>query len=515
MTIYTKLLINGIEYETESIEFERAIGDFNSSSNFKITINNYKGEYDDTFELNQEVEIYADKDSSPATTKIFTGIIENISYSGSEMNESLVLTGRDYTAILQDINIQPIVFRDIDVGDLVKVLVESTAKGIVTVNNVTRPVGTNIPRIAYSYKSVFDALKQLAELVGYYFFVDENKDLHFVEKNSTSSGLTFDNTNIIRANFKTDDRTIFNKVWVYGDTILSGAKEEFNAEDYYPGSVYTLTDSPHNTRVFLNGSIMQKGGVLDFVGTAQSEQDPNNPRYASGLKWLLDFNKRNIIFVSGTAAGDNIPTTGSITIDYDRATTIVKYKQDVDSIVNYGSKEKVIVNKEIKDFEHANDVVTTFLEEHKNPKIQGDLDIYGVLSVNAGETTIVNIPFHNINNQTYKILSASYKFNKKNCLNDQVLHVVLNLKIQDFTDTIKDQMLRMKQLENANLDGTLARLETKIEPIEVQRHYEIYTQGIGSAFILHHPRNGFIESSDSLIGDMLDAQVLNTSGGDF
>jgi len=512
--INTKLIINNTEYKAESINFEKSVSDFNTSSNFKIVFNNYNGDYDDVFALNEEVEIYADKDVA-ATTQVFLGIIEKIDYKGSKMNEKLTLTGRDYTAVLQDLNIQPNVFRNIDVGDLVKVLVESTAKGVVTTNNVARPIGVELPKISYSYKSVYDALRELAEIAEYYFYIDEDKDLHFVPRDSISSGLTFDNTNITRATFKTDDKTIFNKVWVYGDTLLSGVNEQFNAETIYPGSVYTLTDKPHNMRVYLTGSIQQYGGVLDFVGAIQDTTDPNNPQYASGLSWLMNYDQKQFCFVSGTAAGDNIPTTGSLSIDYDRATTIARYKQDVDSIVAYGPKEKVISNNEIKDFLHAGTIATSFLSDNKDPKIQGDLDIYGVLVMNAGETAVINIPFHNVVNQTYKILSAKYKFNTLTCSSDQVLHITLNKKISDFTDTLKDQMLRLRQIEMQNIGGVLTRLETKIELIPVQRHYEVYTQGIGSAFILHHPINGFIESSNSLIGEMRDAQVLFASGGDF
>jgi hypothetical protein len=43
---------------------------------------------------------------------------------------------------------------------------------------------------------IFDALKQLAQLSGYIFYVDVDKDLHFEMAENVSSGVTLDNTNL-------------------------------------------------------------------------------------------------------------------------------------------------------------------------------------------------------------------------------------------------------------------------------------------------------------------------------
>ena len=285
MVIYTKLEINGIEYDKSSnINVERSIGDFNGTSNFEIKFNNDSGRFDDTFALNDEVVIYADKDSTPATTKIFTGVIENIDYTGSEQNESIRLSGRDYGAVLQDMTIQPVVFKEQDAGEIAKIIVETSALRLITTNNVETLTGTTISKIGFNHKNIFDSLKELAELAGYYFYVDENKDVHFEVKGGISSGETFDNTNVTSSNFQTDDSSIFNKIWVYGDRILTGAND---VGGIGAGSIFKLTDRPHNTRVSVDDVLQEKGGIIDM----------DNPFNVSGLKYVVDFNQKDIVFV--------------------------------------------------------------------------------------------------------------------------------------------------------------------------------------------------------------------------
>ena len=655
MTTYTSLMVNGIEYlESDSITLERSIGEYNTTSNFTIEFNNHAGKYDDTFTLNDEIVVYADLDVNPATTKIFTGVIENIDYSGSELRERITLSGRDYGAVLQDMTIQPIVFKETDIGAIVKGIIEQNAVGVVTTNNVDTSTGIIMERVGYNHTILFDALKQLSQDAGYIFYVDEDKDVHFVIKDGVSSGKTFDNTNITNAEFKTDDTNIFNKVWVYGDRILTGqtdlggispgtpyvppvpaipasgglgsaiigsiaipkasirgitydtvnenllsaddgtshvythsgistdllgsisvtgdirgitydtntgnlitcdnttnhiytysgvstvllgsfaspttsarglafdgtnlisnetvddltfihsgisavitgsydcpdgnprgasyntdlnqlyscgAGNDFNYVhsgtsstllgsfdqvgtasqgmayktgsmlyadsaldhiyvvdiDLIPGSPYIppipatpgtgsaiiLTDKPHNTRVFVDDVLQEKGGVYQM----------DDPATTAGLKYVVDFNRKSVIFVSGTQAGDNIPASGTnnIQIDYERSVPILKFSQDAQSVGDYGPKTKIITDRDIKDYSAAEVRAASFLSENKDPKTQGDIRVHGIIDVVPGQTCIVNIPFHNVNNETYKILNATYSFTKESCLSDKVL----------------------------------------------------------------------------------------------
>ena len=84
-----------------------------------------------------------------------------------------------------------------------------------------------------------------------------------------------------------------------------------------------------------------------------------------------------LILASGTTGGDTYGTygkTGSvIIIDYDRSTPLISIKTDSTSRNAYGPKDKIIVDKNIKDQSEASDKATSYLEEHKNPAIEGNL----------------------------------------------------------------------------------------------------------------------------------------------
>lgn len=500
--INTKVTIQGTQInDIKSFSVERNIGDFNANSNFVLNIDNYSGRHASDFSVNDEVQIFADIDTNPATTKIFTGVVEKISFSGFESTEQLKIIGRDFGAILQDMTVQPVVYTNEDAGAIAKKIIEQNAVGIVTTNNVDTSSGTTLSKISFNHKNLFDALKQLAELANFIFFVDENKDVHFEAKESISSGLTFDNTNVLQGDFKSDDREVFNKIWVYGDRQLTGATD---LGGIGAGSIFTLTDKPHNTRVFVNSVLQEPGGIIGI----------NNPATES-VQYLVNFQDKQIVFTSGTTAGDNIPTSGTsnVSIDYERSTPILKFLQDADSITNFGPKTKVIIDKTIKNFDEANDRAVTFLAENKDVKIQGNLRLKGVLAITPGNTAVVDLPNFDINNQTYGVLSVRYDFNKKNNLNEDVLSISLNKKLSDFTDVMKDQMNRMKDVEAGPLEGTLTRLETVIDDVPIDSGFQVWGFGIGSNFVLHNPIQGQLHSSDSLIGRIDSGSTLIQSGG--
>ena len=511
MVVNIKLTVGGTTYsEFLQMDVDKNIGDFNATSNFTTEFNNFTGILKDSFSLNDEVIIYSDLDTDPPTTKIFTGVIENINPSGEANNERITITGRDYGAVLQDMTVQPIVFKNQDAGEIAKAIVDANALGVVTTNNVDIATGTIVEKISFNHKNIFDALQELAELAGYFFYVDNDKDVHFEAKNGTSSGLTFDNTNVTNANFVTKDNEIFNKVWVYGDRILTGMSDTFGTEGgAVTGSTFRLTDKPHNTRVSVSDVLQEKGGIYQM----------DDPATNADLKYLVDFSEKKIIFVSGTAAGDNIPTSGTlpIQVDYERSTPILKFRQDVDSITAYGPKTKVIADREIKDYAQASEKATAFLAENKDPKIMGDLDIKGVIDVTPGATAVVDLPWHNIDEQTYTMISASYSFNKVNNLSEKVLHITVNKKVFDFTDTIKDHELRLRKVEAGPLEGDMTRLETFAGNLVVGRHYEVYAKNVGDNFIFHSAKHGLFNDPNSRIGTSRDdlGSTLLTSGGDF
>ena len=492
--------------DAKQIIVNRSIGDFNGTSNFSADFDNPDGRHSNEFTLNEEVTIYADRDNDPATNKIFTGVIEGIDFTGKGIKEKLHLTGRDFGAVLQDMTVQPIVYTNQDAGQIAKNIIDNNAESKVTTNNVNTNTGTTLAKITFNQKNIFDALNQLAQLTDprFVWYVDEDKDVHFEKQGLTFSGFTFDNTNITEGSFKTLDQEVFNKVWVYGDRVLTGATD---IGGIGAGSILTLTDKPHNARVFVDDVLQEKGGILQM----------SDPATEIGLKYVVDFNEKNIVFVSGTTAGDNIPASGTsnVTVNYERKTPILKMVQDATSVTSYGPKTKILNDDNIKDFAQANDTATRFLAEHKDPKTQGKIKVDGVVNIIPGNTCLVNQPNSDVSNQVYDILNVQYNLTPQDTFRDSTTSLTLNKKSANFIDTTKDIMLRIKDIETGPLEGTPTILKSNTGSIGVQNHYEAYSVGIGSGLFLHTPNHNLIESTDSLIGDMRAGSILLASGGTF
>ena len=492
--IKTKLTIEGIEYTPLQMTVNKRMDDFDATSQFIIKIPNDSGKYSSTFNLNDDVIIYADVGATP-TTRILRGVVESVRFRGKDESEFIELEGRDYGCILQDIQVSPRIFKNQEASSIVKSLMIQNCNGYgITWNNVAN-TGIDIDKITFNNTSIFDALKQVAEIVGYYFYMDEDKDLHFVQNDSVSSGKTFDRANVIESDFTNDDSGIYNHVKVYGDRQLTGAQEVFPVQS---GSVYTLDDKPSNVvvtgSVYPNNIVIYPGGILNV-------NDPDD----ENVRWLVDYDSKQVILADGDTAGYNTGWAGSqaIIIDYQRSSPLISVKQDITSQTTYGRKDKWIIDRNIKSQDEANTRAVTFLAENKDPIVYGKLDVCGICNLTPGNTAIVNIPYHNISYQNYMVLNAMYTFTPENCLKSQVLKVTLNKKVRDFTDLMKEQELRLRALEGTMIDTSVTNVELAIGSVFTEiSSYNAISRSIGSAFYFRVPGHDVLCSSSSLIGDM-------------
>jgi len=441
MVVFTKLTSSGLTIlDANSITVNKSTSANNSSSNFSANIDNFYGRNKGKFTVGNVINIYADIGSNPPTTRIFSGILEDIKFDGKPNSDTVAINGRDFSARMMDRTVEPEVYTGLGAGSIVKDIINKYTDDITT-TNVNSPAGS-VARITFTNISVYDAVKQLSELSGYVFYVDADKDLHFEEKSSVSSNLTFNSGNTIAANFDERRDTVFNEVWVYGDRYLDGHQEDFTAGSPLGGSVFTLLYKPHNTLVHVAGSI-QVGGILEM-----STVPP------SGTNYLVSYNDKSITFVSGTDLGySSIPASGdAVVIGYDRALPIVKQGIDNPSVAAYGKRVKTIIDKNIKDPETAQDIVRTQLLETAVPKKEGNISIQGVLAVTPTQTAVVDFPNEGVNNKTYDILSASYNFSPNNLLSEKVLKIKVNKKLHDMTDTIKDILNELKKIQADEVD---------------------------------------------------------------
>jgi len=520
--VVTQALIVGNDIVTDiiTLNVRKSQGENSSVGSFMATIDNRNGVNSSKFNVGEEVKIYSD------TTNVLEGVfdytfdftfadpqiigiflLEEISFSGEGQTETVTLRGRDFTSKLQDITIEPVVYNNTEVSAIVDDIMANEVPSIST-NNVTVTT-TTLNRKRYNHTNVYDAIRELAELSDYYFYVDNQKDLNFKLKNTVSSGYTLDSTNVTQATFESSEQDMVNSVWVYGDRQLFSAPQDSFTGDGV-GSVFTLTYKPSDTIVKVSGAI-QKGAVLEMMKVP-----------TSGQQYLIDYDQRQLIFTSGTEAGYNIPgSLVNITADYWRSTPIVKRGEDDASIEAHGIKEKIIIDKSIKDPLTARDIVKKTLALKSDPLAQGTLKIQGLVFLNPGDTILVNLPYHNINNQTYTILETTYDFNPVNNLSEQVLTVKVANKINTMVDTIKQIMLDLRKLQADDADETdvITRLKQGTGSFGFRvKEWTVSTRSVGSSFILSHPVLGDLGSNvgtlQNYLGDSRTALSVVVSGGE-
>jgi hypothetical protein len=456
MTIFTEFrigsegTINTLIPHIYDIDINSTASESNAVSSIRAKIENYMGLNKNNFSPGMEFEIKSEKDVNPPTSVLLKGYINDVNFSEREQQNYIQITGKDYTSRLQDVSVEPTVFNNLTVGSITRSLINEFASGI-TFNNVITS-GALIKNISFKHISLFDALKQIADYGNNIFWVDNNKDLHFIEKGSGVSVQTFDNNNSLSFNFKTTDRNLYNQVYVYGARQIAENTQSFTAPGTDGGSVYQLNYRPREPIIVDVAGVRKLGGILGIV---------NIP--SSGQQWLVHYESGIIVFTSGIEAGNNIPSTGTtVVIDYGKEIPLLKYGEDTTSIAKYGEKVKVINDNSITTSDAARDIVTTTLDLYSNPRTEGIIKSKGVFPLTAGQTITVNSPNNNINNQLYQIIEVNYALNSKDSLKETTTTVKVGDKTHDINDTIKDILLQLKQLQAKDISATdiLSRLLT-------------------------------------------------------
>jgi hypothetical protein len=479
MSVITKTVIDGDQFDDYRImKVTRSMNEFNSSSTFQITYDSPFGRHSEDFQVGQEIVISADE--VDASTGLLTGVIERVQFKGNETSQTVTLSGRDFSQRLQDATVEPVVFTDTEISAIVASIIDNNVDNITTTNvNVT---GTTLKRIVFNHTPVFEALKQLAELAGFYFYIDNDKDLHFEQRANIDSGIVLDNTVINKSTLNQTREGMWNSVFVYGDRALAGFQEEITAGSPLGGSVFTLLSKPRNNLITVNGS-PQVGGVFELT------VEPT-----SGPQYLVSFNDKQIIFVSGTDIGYNaVPSSGdNLVFQYDRDIPIVKGGQDRESISLFGKKEKIINDKSINDPNTATAILKRELEK-SNPFKGVETNITGWFDITPGNTARVNLSDFNID-EDIGILSASYVFDKNTVQSGKIITVKLDKKIKDITDELTNIRNRLNAIEEADRQetDTITRLEQASEDFSVVGSYwTVLTNSVtGSAY--HIYSTGFV-----------------------
>ena len=428
----------------------------NTASSFNGNLNNEYGKNRNKYVVGQEIVCYLG--SLPINlgvysgNKIFTGLVEDIKFKGKGMTETMVIDGRDYSARLVDRTVEPEVYNNLQPGSIVKDIIEKYTDGITGSNVII--AGSALSRIVFNQTPVFDAIKKLADMTDYMFYVDTEKDLHFEPIGSNSTGYTFDSGTILNTDFTERRDTCFNQVWVYGDRYLDAYQEIKNGNEAVDvsggtltgGSIINLLYKPSAVSIFYSGTTtaIQPGAVYEM---SQST--------GSLVRYLVNYDGKQIVFTSGTLQGNNIPVAGSYyQIQYQRQLPVISMGEDNTSIERYGKRVKIITDKEIKDATTAQSIMKSELDRYADPTKEGNIQLKNVTYLKPSQTCIVNLPYEDVNNIEYDIVEAKYSINKEDLLADRFLKIKVNKKLPTLTDTLKDLILGLRKVQGQDLIDT-------------------------------------------------------------
>jgi len=263
-------------------------------------------------------------------TKIFGGVIVK-SVERLEGGNTIVydIQASDYTR-LADRKLVGESYENKTVKEIITDIVSDYLSGF-TITNVNCDV--EIDYIAFNYEPFSQCLQRLAKLVGYDWYIDYDKDIHFFshETNPSPFNLTDDNGNYILDSLLIDRdvRQLKNVVYVRGGEYLA---DWFTENQFGDGTKkdFKLAYKYNGIEVKVN-TVAQSVGV-DYV------DDP------SGYDCLYNFQEKIIKFKA-----TNIPANG-IAVDisgYPYVPVIVEAK-DQDSINDYGEYWFRIIDKTIK-----------------------------------------------------------------------------------------------------------------------------------------------------------------------
>lgn len=420
----------------------------NSNANFFSGIVDDLRFYDSILSQADVNKLYAGG-SGYEDTYLLTGIVEKIRFDGEENYQTVSLSGRDYSARLMDSNVEPSVYTNTEIGSIVRNIIYNNTTDIGSSRIGT--TATTLKRIAFNQQPVYDAVKQLADLSAYNFYMDSDKNLVFEPAGSVATSIIFNSGNIVRMNFDKTREGMANKIWVYGDRYLSQAPREVFISDGV-GSIHTLLYNPHNSevRTSLSAGSILKGAILGMQSIT------------SGIDYFVNYEDKQIVLVSGTDIGYTQipPNNGSIVVDYSRSLPIVKFGENRASEKAFGPKTKVINDKSIKDPATAINILNNELAK-SDPFDNISFTTKGWYYINPGETAKIVAPDFNLNKSNIPVISMSYRFNPQTAHSEEVISLIMDKREIDLTDKIREINNRLNALESQDKQNSdvITRLE--------------------------------------------------------
>lgn len=271
------------------------------------------------------------------TIKIFGGVIIEI----QEIVEAGILLSykircKDYSHFL-DRKLATKIYEGYEAGDIVTDLITTYTTGFTTTNvPASSPI---IQTMKFNYEQLTRALTKIADTIGWDWYVDPDKDIHFFNADSsvapfdlTDTGDTFEWKSLeINQNIQQLRNVVYVRGGEYKKTII-----EADAIDKYEAQANQVT---FQLAYKYDNITVEKNGIVQTVGI-------DNIDTLASKDCLYNFQEKFITF-NPLTAGDDIVVYGDAYIP------VIAQARDGDSIVAYGEYQTVVIDKNITSIEEA------------------------------------------------------------------------------------------------------------------------------------------------------------------
>jgi len=349
--------------------------------------------------VGQEVLIFYRRTATSIPVLVFGGRIDEVPQQRLTVGKyTYMITCTDFT---QDLNRKQVVevYESQTAGDIIKDFIATYAP---TLGTYHVQDGPTIDYISFNYKYSFDCLSELAELTGYDWYVDYEKNIHFFQEETysapydlTEDSLSGDYKDLIFTILKQDLRNAITVRGGYEFSVLypqvrdaDGEQTSFNL-DYEPFAPITV-------EVDSGGGYVSKTLGIDNIDT-------------SGTDFVINVSEKVIknSDLATLSAGDKIR------IKYKYKKPILAYVEDEDSIALMKQYEggdgvyeaPLVVDDKIETKDQARTRGQSEINQYSNPLIEGSFMTtqYGYKS---GQRLLINIPTRGIN-ASYMIQQVS------------------------------------------------------------------------------------------------------------
>ena len=318
-----------------------------------------------------------------------------------------------------------------------------------TTNNVKINTPT-IGSIKFNYEQVSRCLTELADQIGWDWYVDADKDIHFFDEETATAPFVLDDDS---GNFEWGSLEINqsvlnlkNCVFVRGGEYKKTISEE-NSVDVYRGDgsrkVFHLAYRYDNITV-------KKNGVVQTIGT-DGQTDPNT------VDCLYNFNEKFIKFGTAPANGDSIVIYGDAYIP------IIAQVRDQVSVAEYGEFQHAIVDKSITSIKEAETRAIAELKKYSQSVYEASFKTKKT-GLKTGQKIILNSAIRGIN-KSFKINRIIGKARGSDHMEYEVFMIASgNI---TFTDIMVDLLSKDKKNITIAKNEILQRLEKFTEELSL------------------------------------------------